>query len=572
MQQLHIIDTLGPFAVQNNRATINWSKIDFSSLEVNGRIASSVHKKIVERFERYITRVASLGYDSISIDDLAHLAIFPFYKPATKRLLKDYRDLYSELFTIAKQHKLKIFVNSDYLFFNEDIDNYLKQNNLSPLSFYSTLLEQVFTTFPVLDGVVLRVGENDGKDVKGTFLSRLLLKTPAQANALLTQVLPLFEHHKKTLIFRTWTVGVYKIGDLIWNQKTYDAVFGSIKSDTLIVSMKFGDTDFMRYLTLNPLFSRGQHKKIIELQTRREWEGMGEFPSFVGWDYQKYFSQLADNKNIVGIHVWCQTGGWAKQAWSGVTYLDNHSFWNELNTEVTISIAKYGLSTKQAIKRFCESRNIGQVAKFTELLSLSDTAILKGLYLPAIAKNPLYFRRSRVPPLTWLTWDKVHLPPAVIALHRLLIPSSTSTIRDADEAVKASDQMVRIAQAIGLSSQVINSLKFERDTLILFAQIKRYIFRLLSPQQTQQLNTHIRAYGTRYPQHYSVPELAPLKKDRLPPRSLLNLFIRDTLAYRKRDRALLKTSPAQAKLVRLYLRRSKSHLTDQSMGFEVFFK
>lgn len=130
--------------------------------------------------------------------------------------------------------------------------------------------------------------------------------------------------------------------------------------------MKFADTDFMRYLRLNPLFFRGPHKKIIELQTRREWEGMGELTSFVGWDYEKYLKALQGNDTFAGIHVWCQTGGWA--AWVNLTYLENSSFWNELNTEVTIALYQ-GKTTSEAIALFCKKRSVTDVPTFTQLLS-----------------------------------------------------------------------------------------------------------------------------------------------------------------------------------------------------------
>lgn len=571
MQKLHIIDILGPFAIRNDRETINWSKIDFSSIETNGRITPATHKQIVERCERYVARISDLGYDSISIDDLAHLTLCEFYNPTLKKLLKDYRKLYRGVFSIARRHGLKIFVNTDYLFFNDDIRRHLEKSKQSPLRFYSELLEQTFIAFPEIDGVIIRVGENDGKDVESTFLSQLLLKTPAQANELLTGILPIFEQYKKTLIFRTWTVGAYEIGDLIWNERTYDAVFGSITSDALIVSMKFGDTDFMRYLQLNPLFHHGSHKKIIEFQTRREWEGMGEFPSFVGWDYQKYLQQLTGNKNIVGMHVWCQTGGWAKRAWSTVTYFDERAFWNELNTEVTIGITKHALSVEKAIERFCKSRGIKQVTKFIELLHLADTAILKGLYLPDIAKKSLYFRRSRVPSITWLTWDKVHLSSMVLYLHQAFITAPQGAIHDADEAVEAARQMVQIAQSIDLPPSVIASLEFEQVTLDIFAQLKRYVFNLLSPEEIQNLNKQVRVYEAHYPQHYSIPKLE-LVHSRKPPRFIFGLFIRSALPYRLRDHLLLKTSPAQAQIVRFYLHHSKSHLADQSMGIDILFR
>lgn len=206
------------------------------------------------------------------------------------------------------------------------------------------------------------------------------------------------------------------------------------------------------------------------------------------------------------------------------------------------------------------------------MLRLADTAVLKGLYFPEAAKRPLYFRRTRIPPLTWLTWDTVHIPPIVRHLHRLLIASPDTAIQDADAAVSAAKEMHAIAKHIKLPRNVIDSLVFEHETLTLFAQLKRYVFGQLTPKNVAMTNKQIQSYQQRFKQHYTIPPLTPLKPNHKTPRFSGKTFMREVAAYRKRDRLLLATSPIQARLVRIYLRKSKSHLSDQSMGFEVFFK
>lgn len=570
-QNLRIIDALGPFIEKTDRDIINWSKVIFSDLETNERVPLATQTRIIKRFDRFTDRVVELGYNALSIDDLAHLVSLPFYQPQLQILLEDYRRLYKQLFAIAKRKQLRLFINTDYLFFNEDISRHLEETSLAADDLFADILQTIFKEFPEVEGVILRIGENDGKDVEGTFLSRLLLRTPTQANHLLRKILPLFEERNKTLIFRTWTVGVYSIGDLIWNDKTFDTVFGSIDSNALVISMKYGDTDFMRYLSLNPLFLKSPHKKILELQTRREWEGMGIYPSFVGWDYAGYLDQLAGNEHIVGIHVWCQTGGWAKKAWANITYLDGSSFWNELNTEVTIDLVQHQ-SVEEAVAAFCKKRGIKDIEKFLELLRLSDIALKKGLYLPEIAKKSLYFRRSRIPPLMWLTWDRILLPAVVVRLHRILLPRPQHAIQDGDEAAAVTTKMITLAKELRLKPQVIESIEFEYATLKLFAQLRRYILTNLTKQELTQLNRQARTYEKKYPQHYDIPRLPGVKSRRRLLRSSISLFLRESLAYRKRDKIILKTSPLQVRAIRYYLRRSKSHLADQSMGFEVFFK
>jgi DNA-binding Lrp family transcriptional regulator len=571
-QKLHIIDTLGPFFINKpDRREINWSKVIFSDLETNNRLTQTTQEHIIKRFQAYVARVSKLGYNAISIDDLAHLVDFSFYSSDLQALLGDYRMLYRQLFNIAKSHNMKIFVNTDYLFFNEAIHTYSESNSIAPDDFYIHALKKAIEDFPEIDGVILRVGEKDGNDVSGTFLSQLLLHTPLQANQLLKKILPLFEQTNKTLVFRTWTIGAYKIGDLIWNKKTYNTIFSSIHSNALVISMKYGDTDFMRYLTLNPLFLNGPHKKIIELQTRREWEGMGTYPSFVGWDYAEYLKKLSKNTTIIGTHVWCQTGGWAKKEWSNLTYLENSSFWNELNTCVTIRMAHDHQSVEEAIKEFCKSKSISDHVKFTELLRQSDTAIKKGIYASELAKKEFYFRRSRIPPLMWLTWDRVHLPSAVVHLHRILLSSRDAFVKEGDAAIRAAEKMIILAEELRLSKEVTNSLQFEHATLTIFAQLRRYIATSLSPEDLAKLNKQIAEYELKYPQHYSIPKLFSVQRRRIP-RSLLSPFLRESAAYRKRDRIFLKTSPIQARMIRYYLKKSHSHLANQSMGLETLFK
>jgi hypothetical protein len=60
-------------------------------------------------------------------------------------------------------------------------------------------------------------------DVLGDFQSRIILKKPAQARQMLKSLLPVFEQHGKLLIFRTWTVGVSKLGALLRPRPTRPA-------------------------------------------------------------------------------------------------------------------------------------------------------------------------------------------------------------------------------------------------------------------------------------------------------------------------------------------------------------
>ncbi|WP_319416555.1 hypothetical protein [Marispirochaeta aestuarii] len=193
------------------------------------------------------------------------------------------------------------------------------------------------------------------------------------------------------MIFRTWTVGANKIGDLMWNPLSLDRLLRGVESDLFVLSMKYGESDFFRYLDVSPHFFSITVKLIVELQTRREYEGFGSYPSFVGWEYRRIHRRLKDLSNLAGIHVWCQTGGWSR--FRDRTFLKKSSLWNELNTWVTIRMFRYDESVKKALKGFHrrylqKGRKLSreerrkEIAGLRRFLKLSDYLVLNVLYIP----------------------------------------------------------------------------------------------------------------------------------------------------------------------------------------------
>lgn len=574
MQDLRIIDALGPFILGDTKYISNWSKIPFEGLEQQNQVDKKKREKILIRFESYIKNVSRLGYNAISIDGLEHIVIHDFYTPSLKKLLSEYQVLYKQLFNVAIKYHCKVFMNTDYMFYNKEIDDYTKKKNKNIQKLFFTTIEKMLQQYPGVSGIIVRIGESDAQNVQDHFLSRLTLRTPKQANQLLKTVLPLFEKHNKTLIFRTWTVGVYKIGDLIWNKRTFDAVFSSITSDNLIISMKYGDTDFLRYLSLNPLFFHGSHKKIIELQTKREWEGMGLYPSFVGWEYADYLDKLRSNKYIVGIHVWCQTGGWMRSGRRQITFLDNSSFWNELNTYVAVKLYTEKKSVESIVTDFCRARKIKDNNAFIQLLMLSEVAIKNGLYVKEFASKTLYFRRVRIPSLSWIAWDEILVNPLTKSLLLYIVKDTDSALKEGMVAIDAIKEMLHIGKRIGLETSIIHSLQFELETFIILAHIRKLLFASPSKSEKTMIKKQIAVYEKKYPEHYSASisiwkhETKKTKKATI----AFHVTLRFLSAYRRIDKFSLSITPIQKCIIKWYMKRFAPFLSTQAMGVDVLFK
>src|SRR5262245_14516204 len=148
---------------------------------------------------------------------------------------------------------------------------------------YRAGLEELFDTVPAIQGVVIRFGEGGSLYATGDwpYRSEVAIRNAAALKAMLRGLLPVFEARHKTLVLRSWTVGVGTFGRLHTDPAVYDAVLDDIQSDALIVSTKFTAGDFFSYLPLNPTLAHGRHRRLVEFQAKAEFEGFNAFTDFL---------------------------------------------------------------------------------------------------------------------------------------------------------------------------------------------------------------------------------------------------------------------------------------------------
>jgi hypothetical protein len=548
--KLFLIDAIGPFFTDNQPKTINWSKIPFDNLERNQQICLGKFEKVKRNFSVFVQKIATLGYNAVSLDDVAHLVSFNFYPKELKFKIMEYQKQFSDIFNLAKSQNLKIFLTTDLMFFNDYIENYCQGSDEKTIGLLKQAFSSLFVDFPI-DGIILRMGEADGLDVAGDFQSKLIIKKPEQLNKYLKKLLPIFEKYQKKLIVRTWTVGAYPIGDLNWNKETYDSVFNDLNSQNLIVSMKYGASDFFRNLELNPLFLNTPQQKLIELQAKREYDGFGDLPYCTAWGYYDYYQKLKSRPDMAGIMVWCQTGGWSKKR--SLTYLENSSFWTELNTVSTLKIFQSGFSPEEAIASF------NQKPGLIEFLKKYNQISFDLMYLNS-AKRTYYFRRLLLPPLLWIHWNQITLNALTIGLYRFIKPNSSNTIlADLEELL-----------SIGCQAKV-KDIEYIYDTLKVFYFCRQA---LESKLNEDRLLPQVRAYQEKYLDSYHIS--INLKTDNSYLINLLcKIFIRQKSAYRLIDRLLLNPTISSLILKFIYLTQKNKlpqFVDQQAMGLKTLFR
>lgn len=552
-EKLKIIDAISPFFIDMHDEVINWSKINFNLIEKDNIIDKIKFKKIKNNFLIFIKKAKKHGYDSITLDDVAHLTILDFYSKNLKKKIQSYQKHFHSLFKIAKKHGMKIFLTTDIMFFNKDIQKNLKNNNFEDL--FKSICENCILQNSFIDGIITRIGEPDGVDVKDDFKSSLVIKTPEQANSLIKKIIPVFEKHNKKLIFRTWTVGAYEIGDLIWNKKTFINCFKSINSDIFIISMKYGESDFFRFLRLSELFFELDHiPKIIELQTKREYEGFGEYPSFVGWDYEIYLRKL-QKSNLIGIQVWCQTGGWSR--FNRLTYLDNSSIWVEINNYVTSKLFDR-FSTKDALKEFHNTMNLEiDLDLFIEFLKLADDVIKQILYFEDFAKKPLYFRRVKIPTNIWVYWEHVTINDYIYYLYSLYVKEIHQN------SIEKLKKMINIVKKSSLLNQ---GLIFQYDTFEILEKAKKY---MIYDTEKKELDKLIKIYNKKYKIKYEFN--IEIKNRSSMIKHFLFILIRKRKQYRLVDK-IFTSKPITNMIIHLLEKNSPKFIGKRAMPISSVLK
>lgn len=530
--EIFLIDAIGPFFRGYAKQRINWSKIPFVDLADADAERWSRIEADLRDFARQVT---AQGYNAVTLDDLAHLAPHPLHEPEVAARISVFRENFRKLFDLLRdEFQLKIYLTTDVLPMTPAVMAGLGDDPEVLGNYYQELVCGVLGDFPQLEGLILRIGESDGTDVSDPIRTQLHLTSAAGTNRLLKSLLPEFEKRGRTLILRTWTVGAHRIGDLIWHRDTLADTLEGIDSPNFIVSMKHGESDFFRYLPLNRAFFRVKQRKIIELQARREYEGAGEYPSFIGRDCERFARELATAENMAGMSVWCQTGGWHRFRRLAFLETENRDVWIRLNTAVAIGVFKDGKSVEAVIKDFAGAE---RATAMLELLRHADTVIHELFYIEEFARQKLFFRRVRVPPILHVYWDSIFINHGVRKVINHFLVDPERALRGGEAAAELFPRMIELAREAELP---VDDIEHMRDALAMIVLARRYYFLPFHETLAEEIRLAKRQYKQRWPkesrQRYRVKvTFEPFKLKRRTIAWAAGLVIRKKRGYRMLD-------------------------------------
>ncbi|MGE9266797.1 MAG: hypothetical protein ACQKBY_01770 [Verrucomicrobiales bacterium] len=523
--ELFLVDGIGPFFRAAKAERINWSKIPFHDLPEE----AAFWEKLRGEFASLADQVRALGYNAVTLDDLAHLTPHPWHDEETNRRIGFFVEEFRLLFGILRERGLRIWLTSDVLTMSPAVEERVGPDGGARNAFFLDLVRRFFGEFPEVEGLILRIGEADGLDVRDPLRSYLHLKSPKEVNGFLRDLLPETEALGKKVVLRTWTVGAHRIGDLIWHRGRLGDTLRGIDSPNFILSMKPGESDFFRHLPLNRAFFGYEGPKILELQARREYEGAGEIPSYLGFSLEKTRDELAGVKNLVGVSVWAQTGGWHR--FKRLTFLDENAFWAELNTRAAIDLFQKGLTPEQSL-----AAQVGaeKSAAAVEFLHHADHVMTQLYYIPEFARLKLFFRRVRIPPLLHLYWDSLFIHSPIRKLLRHFVTDHEAAIREGVGAMRRFPRMIELAEELAWPVEDVECM---RDTCGLIALAREYYFSDFDEEIVERIEVAKKAYKKAWPREkrarYRIKtDFAPPKLKRRTVAWASRLLLRDKRAYR----------------------------------------
>ncbi len=422
---------------------------------------------ISAQFHQFVDHALVEGYNGVVLPGFLEyvtfdgLDVYPAGDPHIARA-EAMRAAFGPIWQYAHDMGMKVYFQTDMLALSPpaqgisraiDTDENLRAiDTASPKlwSVYRTGLHELFTTMPYVDGLMIRIGEG-GSDYKlagWDYYSDIDVTTPADVHAMLDAFLATADQDNKDIIFRTWSVGVGAVGDMHTNPASYEKVLAGIDNPHLIVSTKYSAGDFYSHLPLNPTLAAGSQKRIIEFQSRREFEGFGSLPNDLGdLEQQALQTFLAENPNIVGVWDWTQDGG-PLRAGPMTLYLRD-GFWQmwDLDVYLTARLAwdpdvDVAAATTDWVRQTF-SDDPATIDRITQALALSRTAINDGLYIGPYANDSVKALGLAPPPMMWIfEWDIVTGDSAALdSIYQVSARQLDTAIAQGDDAIAAATKM-----------------------------------------------------------------------------------------------------------------------------------
>lgn len=353
-------------------------------------------------------KLVSYGYNAQVINDFtfAHAAltfdelnpqIFPQGSPERRWVMQAAEQVRRNL-QAAKNAGLKAYYFTDIivlpkrlveLYHDEICDENGRISFERPMTnkIHRIMLDELFKTFPELDGLVIRTGETYLNNVPYHTGGNPITKGESSHIKIINFLREeICVKRNKMMIYRTWDPHGFFHEDTSYYLKVTNALE---PHPNLIFSIKHTKGDYQRTFPFNPTLMIGKHGQIVEVQCQREAEGKGAYPNYImdavinGFEEYKTntkttqpqcLNDIKNNPLFRGVWSWSRGGGWKGP------YITNE-LWCDINAYVISQWANHTNVPEASIfNQYMDTLHLQGTnrKKFRELCLLSAKAIIRG--------------------------------------------------------------------------------------------------------------------------------------------------------------------------------------------------
>lgn len=452
--------------------------------------------QVSKEWHQYIDHIRAYGYNGVIVSGFLEYVnfdevgdgfqVYPADSPYRARH-EAMVEQFGQMWKYAADLGMRVVFKTDMLANTGPLNDYVERelggfNVDDPRlwELYQAGLAEFFQKMPYTDGLMIRIGEAGSVyNMPGwDYYSTLAVTTVDSVRTMLTKFTQTAADYDKTIYFRTWSVGVGAVGDMHTNPESYAKVLDGIPADNLVVVTKFTMGDFYSWLPLNPTLEQGSQPRIVEFQSRREFEAFSSFPNYLSGDHQQalqHFEQV--NPNIKGVWVWTQDGGpWRAGPMS--LYLKS-GFWQLYDLDVYATgrlawdrnVDLADVNTAWIRRNFTDEP--ATVRTLQEVFAQSRQVAKEGLYIPPYAEQRVLALGLEPPPMMWIfEWDLVSGDTAALSvIHHASRDRIAEAIERGEAAQADAEAMLRKVQATdpadykdpALRGKLIHSLQYEVD-------------------------------------------------------------------------------------------------------------
>jgi hypothetical protein len=197
---------------------------------------------------------------------------------------------------------------------------------------------------------------------------------------------------------------------------------------------------------------------------------------------------------------------------------------------------------EDAVRAFAQERQLDDAEALIELLRISDESVRELLYVEEFARQKLFFRRVRIPPLLQVYWGNIFISHSVRKLLRCFVRDPEGALRSAHRCLQNLDLMPALAERAGVP---VEDIEYMRDTFRMLALAREYYFSAERPELEARLRAEKKAYKAKYakrgvrPRYRIKMDFKPLPVGQVHLGWALKVLLRRQRGYRILDRLVV---------------------------------